>query len=84
MTILINNEYWLSGYNAGMNAERALHVNPQCVWGQGECTPSCPSCKVMDDLWGEWWRGHSRGFDEGYIAATSDFERYYNQYLLEN
>lgn len=84
MPILINNEWWLSGYGAGLLEERSKHVNPECLWGQGECIPDCPSCKYMDMLWAEWWQGHSRGFDEGYHAAMKDFERYYNEYLREN
>lgn len=32
---------------------RREYVNPDCVWGEGECVSGCPSCKRMDDLWAE-------------------------------
>ena len=28
-------------------------VNDDCVWGEGECIPDCPSCKRMDELYAE-------------------------------
>ena len=48
-------------YAKGAADERAKHVNPDCVWGEGECTPNCPSCKRMDELIGE----RSAGYKEG-------------------
>lgn len=40
-------------YIRGAEAERARHINPDCVWGEGECVPDCPSCKRMGDLYAE-------------------------------
>lgn len=40
-------------YEQGQRDERAKHVNDNCLWGQGQCVPGCPSCKRMDDLYAE-------------------------------
>lgn len=49
---------------------RAEYVNPNCVWGMGECVPGCPSCKRMDDLINERQKGEEEGrADERECAA---------------
>jgi hypothetical protein len=42
--------YAAKHYGQGQRDERAKFVNPNCVWGEGECIPGCPSCKRMDEL----------------------------------
>lgn len=54
-------------YDKGRSDERALHVNDNCVWGEGECIPDCPSCRRMDDLYAE----RHAGFKEAIRDAIS-------------
>lgn len=41
--------------------ERAKYVNDNCVWGQADCEPDCPSCTRMDELYKEWSTGDTEG-----------------------
>ena len=43
------------------------HINPNCMWGQAECVPDCPSCRRLDDLYME----RSVGYWEGYNNAIN-------------
>ena len=29
---------------------KAEYDNRECVWGEGECVPDCPSCRRMDEM----------------------------------
>lgn len=40
---------------------RAEYVNPDCVWGEGDCVPSCPTCKRLNDLMDERRAGYLDG-----------------------
>lgn len=40
---------------------RAEYVNPQCVWGEGECVLACPSCNRMNELLSERAAGDREG-----------------------
>jgi len=40
---------------------RSEYVNPECVWGEGECVPDCPSCKRMDEMLAERAAGDREG-----------------------
>jgi NAD-dependent dihydropyrimidine dehydrogenase PreA subunit len=60
-------------YEQGRKDERAMHVNPDCVWGEGECVPDCPSCKRMDEMYSEWCRGYDAGESESLTKAVQRF-----------
>jgi hypothetical protein len=40
---------------------RSEYVNPNCVWGEGECVPDCPSCKRMNQMLAERAAGDREG-----------------------
>ena len=40
---------------------RAEYVNRECVWGEGECVPDCPSCRRMDEMLKERAAGDREG-----------------------
>jgi hypothetical protein len=40
---------------------RAEYDNRECVWGEGECVPECPSCRRMDEMLKERAAGDREG-----------------------
>lgn len=51
-------------YEQGRVDERKRWINPDCVWGEGECVPNCPSCKRMDALYAERYEGAKEVLEE--------------------
>lgn len=43
------------------------HINHNCMWGEAECIPDCPSCRRFDELYME----RSVGYWEGYNNALN-------------
>ena len=56
---------------ASAKREKAKHVNDDCVWGEGECIPDCPSCKRMDELIAEREKGDIEGQRDALAKAVS-------------
>lgn len=44
------------------------HINTNCMWGEAECIPDCPSCRRFDELYME----RSVGYWEGYNNALNN------------
>jgi hypothetical protein len=40
---------------------RAEYDNRECVWGEGECVPECPSCRRMNEMLKERAAGDREG-----------------------
>lgn len=47
---------------------RAQFVNDNCVWGEGTCTPECPTCRQLDALYNE----RAAGGREGRVEALRE------------
>lgn len=46
------------------------YINPNCMWGEAECIPDCPSCRRLDELYLQ----RSIGYAEGYNAFNKPKE----------
>lgn len=60
---------------------RSEYVNPNCVWGEGECVPDCPSCKRMNEMLSERAAGDREGQRDMLarcIAAVEEIENDFN------
>jgi hypothetical protein len=56
---------------------RAEYNNRECVWGEGECVPDCPSCRRIDEMLSERAVGDREGQQHMLsrcIAAVEEIE----------
>ena len=55
------------------------YINPNCMWGEAECIPDCPSCRRFDELYME----RSVGYWEGYNNALNQNKECTHQNSLD-
>ena len=64
----------LTNYQRGNDDMLAkVFNNPDCVWGEGECVPDCPSCRRLDELIAERAAGYKEAIRDC-IAAVEAFD----------